>query len=501
VAAERGWVAAGITLGGVVVALGVLTLLPHAGPIAGSLVPGLRSAALVLAIVFAVVCRLHHRATGLALGGRLQTSAWLLAGASGISLVGVELAVGPLLVWLRLALVVAAAAWVAWAVLGPEVEVPLRSGQELLVASVAVLVSWSLVMVLAPQALVERADLAAVAAGLMLALVWLSVAVIALVRSVAGSSVLVGWVAWLALALGVAELARFLTVLHHGEWVMLASSARVWGLLIATMGVTSHLARNVVDRRTDLHLAELRRLEQERQRHERERDHVHEIRNALFAIEAGTQTLERFRDDLEPAEREALAAAVANGLGNLRGLVEPQATREEACELWHLAATQAALIRARAVTVIVDGDEDVCATGDARLCTQILENLLANAIRHGDAAARGVVVEVTRDGDRALVRVCDQGPGIPAGDQERIFERGVRLSPECEGEGVGLPLARELARRQGGELWAERPASGVGACFVLALPHAQMVPDRDQIVDEAQHFGEVGQVYIFSSDR
>lgn len=501
VTAERGWVAAGITLGGIVVALGVSALLPHAAPIAGSLVPGLRTAALVLAVVLAVVARLHHRATGHALGSRLQTAAWLVAGASAISLVSVELAMGPRTVWLRLALLVVAAAWAAWAVLGPEIDVSVRPGQELLVAFSAVSLSWALVMQVAPQELVERADLAASMAGLLLALVWLSVAVIAFVRAVAGSSMVVGWVAWLALALGVAELARFMTVLHHGEWVVLASSARVWGLLIATMGVTSHLARNVVDRRSELHLAELRRLEEDRDRHERERDQVHEIRNALFAIEAGTLTLERFREDLEPAEREQLSAAVANGLSNLRGLVEPGTARQDRCELWPLAATQAALIRARGVTVIVDGDEDVCASADAGLCSQILENLLTNAIRHADAAERGVVVEVTRDDHRALVRVCDQGPGIPVAEHERIFERGVRLSSQREGEGVGLPLARELARRQGGDLWVEQPSSGVGACFVVALPHVELLSRHDQIVDKVQHVGEVGQAHIVSSGR
>jgi signal transduction histidine kinase len=496
VTADRGWVVAGITLGAIVLGLLLVALWRQSGPPPVSVTPALRMASVVLAVVLVVVARLHWRATGLAIGARLQTGAWLLAGAASISLAAVEVELGPSLLWLRLAFAAGAATWIAWGVAGPDVEVPIRPGRELLVALAAVMISWVVFMSLAPEALTARAELAAGVAGLMLGVVWLTLAALAIVRAVMGSSVLIGWVAWLALAWAVAELARFAGGFHSGNWVALSAGARGWGLLILTTGLAAHLARNVVDQRGEMHVAELHRREEDRERHERERDRVHEIRNALFAIEGATLTLERFRDDLAPEDRDELAAAVSTGIGRLREILQPKADRHEPFAPWPLAAEHAALLRARGISVTVEGDDDAQATGDPGACGQVFENLLSNAVRHGDAARNGVVIEVFRAADRVLVRVSDRGPGIPEGEEERVFERGVRLRPEFEGDGVGLPVARGLARRQGGDLWAEPSAPGYGACFSLALPAADVAASDDRLLEEAEQLREVVESHL-----
>ncbi|MFI6514713.1 sensor histidine kinase [Spirillospora sp. NPDC050679] len=99
-----------------------------------------------------------------------------------------------------------------------------------------------------------------------------------------------------------------------------------------------------------------------------------------------------------------------------------------------------------------------------------LGNLLDNAVRHAD---RHVRVELTETGGTAVIRVTDDGPGIPPADRERVFERFVRLddarSRDDGGAGLGLPIARELVRAHGGTLVAGA-APGGGALLEARLP-------------------------------
>ena len=85
-----------------------------------------------------------------------------------------------------------------------------------------------------------------------------------------------------------------------------------------------------------------------------------------------------------------------------------------------------------------------------------------------------VTVTVRRAGDAWQVDMADSGPGVPAADAERIFERLVRLdssrSRDSGGFGLGLPIARALARAMGGELTCVPDPPGGGALFRLTLP-------------------------------
>jgi signal transduction histidine kinase len=106
---------------------------------------------------------------------------------------------------------------------------------------------------------------------------------------------------------------------------------------------------------------------------------------------------------------------------------------------------------------------------------QILGNLLSNAEKY--AAAGGVASVATRlAGDAAEVVISDRGPGIPAGLEERIFEPFFRASDKLTdgvaGVGLGLGLARELARSMNGDLTLGPPPASGGAVFVLRLPLA-----------------------------
>ncbi|MGV9705695.1 ATP-binding protein [Streptomyces sp. NPDC003483] len=101
---------------------------------------------------------------------------------------------------------------------------------------------------------------------------------------------------------------------------------------------------------------------------------------------------------------------------------------------------------------------------------RLLGNLLDNARRH---ARSRVAVTVRTDGAWAVLEVADDGAGVPAAERERIFERFVRLdearSRDDGGAGLGLAIARDVARRHGGTLTAGEAAEG-GALFTLRLP-------------------------------
>jgi two-component system sensor histidine kinase KdpD len=100
---------------------------------------------------------------------------------------------------------------------------------------------------------------------------------------------------------------------------------------------------------------------------------------------------------------------------------------------------------------------------------QLFINLLENATKY---TPHGTEIEVRamQEGEALIVEVLDGGPGIPEGDEERIFERFYR-GPHVgvSGAGLGLPICRAIAQAHGGTLVASNRAAG-GAAFRLTLP-------------------------------
>lgn len=110
------------------------------------------------------------------------------------------------------------------------------------------------------------------------------------------------------------------------------------------------------------------------------------------------------------------------------------------------------------------------ARADRTLLTQILDNLIDNALTYARdrPSAR---VEVL-DGATPAIRVSDTGPGLSPEAAARAFERGYREHPEDDdrpGSGIGLYLSRNAAERMGGSLELDPPEDGTGASFVLRL--------------------------------
>ena len=126
----------------------------------------------------------------------------------------------------------------------------------------------------------------------------------------------------------------------------------------------------------------------------------------------------------------------------------------------------------RVVLEIDSHGEAATAWVDPGLIQQAVANLLDNAVSHtpGGGAIR---VDVAADGDTASIAVSDAGAGVPEQDRERIFDRFVQLdgSRSAPGAGLGLAIARMIARLHGGELSAGASPLG-GACFELRIPRA-----------------------------
>ncbi|MEY3750539.1 MAG: hypothetical protein RLZZ11_769 [Cyanobacteriota bacterium] len=115
--------------------------------------------------------------------------------------------------------------------------------------------------------------------------------------------------------------------------------------------------------------------------------------------------------------------------------------------------------------------------GDAGPIAEIVANLLENAFRYSRSG--GAIGLHTQLGPQLELTIWDSGPAIPAAERNRIFDKGVRGSSgaQLEGSGLGLALARELARSLGGELELLIPASQIdptlpaeGNAFRLSLP-------------------------------
>jgi signal transduction histidine kinase len=204
--------------------------------------------------------------------------------------------------------------------------------------------------------------------------------------------------------------------------------------------------------------------------------------------------------DLLISDLEAQPPAVADALRQARGADE-QALRlsQLAAELLDLSRIDAGVparrepvelgevlrsvvaelelrLAAQGRTVTLGGRADGWALGDPDHVARIVRILLDNALRHTPPSGR-VRGELTGNHARAGIAVQDDGPGVAVEDRERIFERFARgQGAQAGGFGLGLAIARELARRMDGDLVLEE--TDVGARFVLWLAVADSCDSR-----------------------
>jgi signal transduction histidine kinase len=218
--------------------------------------------------------------------------------------------------------------------------------------------------------------------------------------------------------------------------------------------------------------ARSRTVQLELERAERE-EQEHDARSVILALQATAQVIGQDHD----AEHDAAVVGALQGeIERLRRLLQHDAHGTE--RSFSLRRAIEPLVTTRRIggqQILEAVADDLALAGRPEVVCEILQNLLENAERY---APGPVVLRARRSGDRVVVRVEDHGPGIAAPERERVFERAVRGSAgaTAPGSGLGLYVARRLAREQGGDLTVE-PAVGGGASFVLTLPAAPGPPD------------------------
>lgn len=193
----------------------------------------------------------------------------------------------------------------------------------------------------------------------------------------------------------------------------------------------------------------------------------HEIRTPLSRIRLGVELLQQTQDpkykaglEQDIAELDLLVDEIllASRLDMTKTLQSP-----ERVDLLALAAEEAAHYE----DCSVEGDA-VVVSGEPRLLRRLIRNLLDNAARHGRPPLRA---EVRQERAQAVIEVTDAGPGIPAAERERVFVPFYRLPGDARGSGLGLSIARQIARLHGGDVVAtERPDAA--SCLRVTLPAA-----------------------------
>ncbi len=181
----------------------------------------------------------------------------------------------------------------------------------------------------------------------------------------------------------------------------------------------------------------------------------------------------RYAGDIAHAGRHLLG--LVDDLADLQNIERPgfKAARDE-IDLGDLARRAVGLLgmKAEEKGIRIDAprtDDRAPAYGEFRRVLQVLLNLLGNAIRYSPENSL-IWIRVDREGDRATVTVADQGQGISAEQQAVVFEKFERLGrTDSGGSGLGLYIARRLARAMDGDLTVDS-APGQGARFTLSLP-------------------------------
>jgi len=216
-------------------------------------------------------------------------------------------------------------------------------------------------------------------------------------------------------------------------------------------------------------------------------DASHELRTPLAVLRANGELLQRHPDDTIAKNMDQVDAITSEAEAMTK-LVEDLLTLARADEgaanlakervslgavLEELGRDMEALAKGRDVVLKVDV-APVEVEGDRHRLRQLGAILMDNALKYTPAGG-GVSLRASHAGKWAEFSVTDTGPGIPAADQERIFDRFVRVDSArtraAGGSGLGLAIAKWIAEAHGGRIWVES-MPGNGSRFVVRLPAA-----------------------------
>ncbi len=208
----------------------------------------------------------------------------------------------------------------------------------------------------------------------------------------------------------------------------------------------------------------------------------HDLRTPLTTIKTGITAL--LEDDMvwEGAARHEMLAAANEEVDRLTRLITNllDLSRIEAGALrpdrqWYeigelvrgVVQRVAGRLPAHAVTVEI-ADDALPVFVDYVQIQAVITNLVDNAALYS-APGTAILVTVGAEGGALVIRVRDQGPGIPAAEAERIFSKFYRLGRHARGTGLGLAICRGFVEAHGGRIWVENPGHS-GAILAVSLP-------------------------------
>ncbi len=228
-------------------------------------------------------------------------------------------------------------------------------------------------------------------------------------------------------------------------------------------------------------------------------DVAHELKNPLSSLRSASEALAKARD---ARTRRRLIEIIAEDVRRIDRLIRDisEASRLDAeltrsrQELLDVKALLCALLaryrdplarggrladRGIALDLLADGAKRFAVRGVPGRLTQVFANLIDNAISFSPPGGQ-VRIALTRKGERIVITVEDDGPGLPKGAEEKIFERFYSERPEGEAfgihSGLGLAIARQIVAAHGGRIHAENRLTEegdvAGARFTVELPAA-----------------------------
>ncbi len=221
----------------------------------------------------------------------------------------------------------------------------------------------------------------------------------------------------------------------------------------------------------------------------------HDLRTPLATIIGSLTSLRSYGASYDDKTRDEFMATIQaeaerlnRFIGNLLDMTRLEAgaidLKPELADLAEIVGTAlqrtAKLLAAHRVVIEIDPDMPMLRT-DYLLLEQALFNLLDNAAKYAPAGSR-VLIRGRRDGGSVLVEIVDEGPGIPAQELERIFDKFYRVQAQDRqraGTGLGLAICRGFVEALGGTISAGNRRDGSGAVFAIRLPtaSAEAVPE------------------------
>ena len=270
----------------------------------------------------------------------------------------------------------------------------------------------------------------------------------------------------------------------------------IWMILPAVIGLASVFWARRITAQGREREKEVRRLSEEA--HTIKNDFValvsHELRTPLTSIAGFSDTLLESWQQLPPEEVDEFISIINRQAMYLGDLVEDvlviprlEANRlsldPELFDLGDLIEDVAQMVfpnggRKSSLVSLPDG---VRVYADRRRVHQVIRNVMENARKYGGDQ---ILVEGFVLGDQYLIIVSDNGPGVPDEETQRVFEDFEQLSKgdarDSTGMGLGLPIARRLARAMGGDVWYERRfPTGARFCYSLPLNRRSPLSDED----------------------